>query len=97
MIYRNPGFFVVIGRFGSSPTPFLPLPSVSSTGDTQETEKERQVAGWEGDERGAESQGAKKAYSSIYHSILSALTLFLISWDIFDWHDTDIQWQSMSA
>ncbi len=57
--------------FGSSPNPSHPfLPSVSSTGDTQED--------WESDatcwpERGKEEPNQAKAWSSINHSILSGL------------------------
>ena len=35
MIYNGPGFLAVV-CFGSSPTPFPPLPFVSLTGDTEE-------------------------------------------------------------
>jgi hypothetical protein len=62
MIYREPGIVL----FGSSPTPFPPLPSVSSTGDTQE-DRERKVA----DGRGAKIDDGEKARSSKHHSILA--------------------------
>ncbi len=52
----------------------LPVPSVSSTGDTQE-DWERETICWqergEGGGREAESYDRKKAWSSINHSILS--------------------------
>ncbi len=44
MIYRGPCFLAVI-CFGSSPNPFSPFPSVSSTGDTQE-DWERETSCW---------------------------------------------------
>ncbi len=55
-----------------------PLPSVSLTGDTQETEKEWQLAGsrsGEGSGRGAESYGPQKTSISLNHSLLSASIL----------------------
>ncbi len=77
MIYRGPGFLAVIW-FGSSPNPFSPFPSVSSTGDTQEDEKERQVVDGRGGGQGrgwAESYDHKKAWSSMNHSIFSVRTI----------------------
>ncbi len=61
MIYRGPGILAV-AWFGSSPSPYPPLPSVSSTGATRETEKERQLAdGRVGGGGGAESYDHEKA------------------------------------
>jgi hypothetical protein len=53
--------------------PPLPLPSVSSTGDTQESEKERQFADWRegGGGQVAKSYNGEKAWSSINPSILT--------------------------
>jgi hypothetical protein len=61
--------------YDSAPRP-PPLPSVSSTGDTQKY-LERETTCWrerggEGDGRVADSYGRKKARSSINHWILSA-------------------------
>ncbi len=65
--------------FGSSPSPTdplrAPLPSVSSTGDTQgdwERETTRWREGGGGDGREAKSYDDKKAWSSINHLILFA-------------------------
>jgi hypothetical protein len=66
MIYREPGFLAVYD-LAPRPSPQPPLPSVSSTGDTQEDGR----AGGSG--RGAESYVCKEAWSSISHSILSGL------------------------
>ncbi len=74
MNYRGPSFLVVVW-FGSSPNPYpLPLPSVSSTCDTQE-DWERETTCWQ-ETRGGDGGGAKlcdgeKAWSSINHSLLS--------------------------
>ncbi len=71
-IYRWPGFLAVVW-FGSTPTP-SPLLSASSTGDTQETEKERQFAdGRFGKGMGVEPKHttARKHWPSINHSIFS--------------------------
>jgi hypothetical protein len=59
--------------------PFPTLSSESSTGDTQEIEKERQIADGIGRERtgngvGTKSYDGKKAWSSINHSIFYAAT-----------------------
>ncbi len=75
MIYRWPVFLVVVW-LDSSPTPLPPLPSVSSTSDTQEDWK-RETTSWherggEGYGRGAKSYDRKIAWSVINHSILSA-------------------------
>ncbi len=57
------------------------LPSISSTSAKhRKTEKERQLAdgrGREGGGRGAISYDCKKAWASIYHSILTALQYYL--------------------
>jgi hypothetical protein len=75
IVYRGPGFISVI-RFGSSPTPFPPIPSPVGKLDrrhTRKTEKERQLADGRGGREGesAKSNDHKKACSSKYHSILS--------------------------
>ncbi len=73
MIYRGPGLLVVV-LFSSSPTPFPPLPSVSSTGDTHENwERETMLLGGEGEGRngGRAQSTTKKAWSSINLSIIS--------------------------
>ncbi len=77
LTYRGPGFLAVIW-FGSSPTPSPPLPSVSSTGDTQEDwEKIDNLlpgeGGGEGCGRRAESYDRKTVWSSVKHSILSGI------------------------
>ncbi len=74
-IYRGPGFLSLVW-FGSYPTPFLTLPSVRWTGNTQEY-RERETTRWrkrggEGGARGAKSYDGKKTSSSINHLILSA-------------------------
>ncbi len=54
MIYRGPGFLAVVW-FGSSSTPSHqshPLPSVSSTGNTQEDWEREATCWWGGGERG---------------------------------------------
>ncbi len=76
MIYRRPGLLAVV-RFGSSPTTFPPLPSVSSAGDTQ-AGWERETTCWRG--RGEEGVGEKPnrttAKSSINNLILSGQEAF---------------------
>ncbi len=69
-------FYSILNILNSRRRGGAPLPSVSSTGDTQKIEKERQLAHWKGGEgggRGADSYDRKKACPSINHSILSGL------------------------
>ncbi len=69
MIYRWLGLLAIV--WWLLPHPLAPsLPSVSSTGDTQE-DLERETTCWR--ERG----GREKAWSSINHSILSDLAIHL--------------------
>jgi hypothetical protein len=53
LIYRGLGFLAVVWC-GSSPTPYPPLPFVSSPATQRKTEKERQAADGRGGERGWE-------------------------------------------
>ncbi len=72
IIYRGPGFLAVLW-FGSSPTPYSPSLSVSSTGDTREDKRDNLLTG-EGGRGGwarGKSNDRKEALSSINHSILS--------------------------
>ncbi len=76
MIYRGPGFLVVLW-FGSSPnraTPFPLSPQQARPAIHRNTEKERQLAvGRGGGGWGAETYDRTKAWSSINHSIFFGL------------------------
>ncbi len=71
MIYRGPGFLVVL-RCGSSTNPSSPLPSEARPETHMKTEKERHLLHGRVDGGGAKSNDGEKAWSSINHSILSA-------------------------
>ncbi len=89
MIYSGSGFLPVVSYL--APPPTLPLPSVSSTGETQ-TKKERRLAD------GREGRGwwrnqiilRKKAWSSVNHSILPGLVGHLLSVDAYPKKTTDL-------